>query len=316
MTRSRLAGWNLAFLAIMLIGYAAAIYHATSDRWGNAIIAAAASTIGTVVVLLWKPEEVAEPRPPRRSPRQAMHDMMSSEQVEPERSRWLSGSIVAGFVATIVMSLLLLFAYAFTGFLGDEDGSQLSNWFWNLRNNELTEGALDIPIAAFSINLLAGLAWALVYGGIVERRMSGPGWLRGMLFSLLPWLLSLIVFFPAVGGGLFGSDLSAGPLPAIGNLVLHLIYGAILGTVFAIPEVSTDAIDTRAARSQNDGTAIGLVVGLTVGLVVGATISAFVASDVTDGVNITLVGGGIGVLVGGLVGSFAGVDFGTRRELG
>ena len=39
---------------------------------------------------------------------------------------------------------------------------------------------LDIPITAFSINLLAGLAWALVYGGIVERRMSGPGWLRGM----------------------------------------------------------------------------------------------------------------------------------------
>jgi hypothetical protein len=316
MTRSRLAGWNLAFLAIMLIGYAAAIYHATSDRWGNAIIAAAASTIGTIVILLWERPEMAEAPAPRRGPRAAMRDMMSRERVEPERSRWLSGSIVAGFVATIVMSLLLLFAYAFTGFLGAEDGSQLSQWFYNLHNNELTEGALDIPIAAFSINLLAGLAWALIYGGIAERRMSGPGWLRGMLFSLGPWLLSLVVFFPAVGGGLFGMDLDAGPLPAIGNLVLHLIFGAILGTVFAIPEVSTDALDTRAARSQNDGTAIGLVVGLTIGLVVGATVAAIAASDVTDGINITLAGGGIGILVGGLVGSFAGVDFGTRREMG
>ena len=52
MTRSRLAGWNLVFLAIMLIGYAAAVYHATSDRWGNAIIAPAASTLGTIVLLL------------------------------------------------------------------------------------------------------------------------------------------------------------------------------------------------------------------------------------------------------------------------
>ena len=316
MTRSRLAGWNLVFLAIMLIGYAAAIYHATSDRWGNAIIAAAASTIGTIVVLLWQQQEVAEARAPRRGPRQVMHDVMSREQVEPERNRWLSGSIVAGFVATIVMSLLLVMAYAITGYIGAEDGSQLSQWFWHLSHNELTEGTLDIPIAAFSVNLLAGLAWALVYGGVVERRMAGPGWLRGMLFALVPWLLSLVVFFPAVGGGFFGMDLDAGPLPAIGNLFLHLIFGAILGAVFAIPEVSTDAIDTRAARTQNDGTAIGLVVGLTVGLVIGATVAALAASDITDGINMTLGGGGIGVLIGGLVGSFAGVDFGTRRELG
>jgi predicted ribosomally synthesized peptide with SipW-like signal peptide len=316
MTRSRFTGWNLAFLAIMLIGYAAAIDHASSDRWGNAIMAAAASTVGTIVILLWQQPEAEEAREPRRSPRAAVHDMMSRERGEPERRHWLSGSIVAGFAATIVMSLLLLIAYAFTGFLGAEDGSQVSQWFYNLRNNDLAEGALDIPIAAFSINLLAGLAWALVYGGIVERRMSGPGWLRGMLFSLVPWLLSLVAFFPAVGGGLFGMDLDAGPLPAIGNLVLHLIFGAILGAVYAIPEVSSDALDTRAARSQKDGTAIGLVVGLTVGLVAGATIAAFTASDVTDGVNITLAGGGIGVLVGGLVGSFAGVGLGTRHELG
>lgn len=299
----------------MAIGYAAAIYHATSDRWGNAIIAAAASTIGTIVILLWDRQE-AEVRTPRRGPRQAVSDMMHRERIEPERSRWLSGSIVAGFIATIVMSLLLLIAYTITGYLGDENGSQLSHWFYNLRNNELTEGALDIPIAAFSINLLAGLAWALVYGGIAERRLTGPGWMRGMMFSLAPWLLSLVVFFPAVGGGFFGMDLDAGPLPAIGNLVLHLIFGAILGAVFAIPEVSTDTVDSRSARSQNDGTAIGLVTGLTAGLVIGATVAAFVANDVSDGINITLAGGGVGILLGGLLGSFAGLDIGTRRELG
>jgi len=242
--------------------------------------------------------------------------MLSREREETERDRWLNGSILAGFVATIVMSLLLVIAYAMTGFIGDENGSQLSRWFWNLSNNELTEGIWDIPIAAFSINLLAGLAWALVYGGIAERRLSGPGWLRGMLFSLAPWLLSLVVFFPAIGGGFLGSELGAGPLPALGNLVLHLIYGAILGGVFAIPEISANRLDTRTARSQNDGTAVGLVAGLTAGLVIGAIVAAIVASDVTDGLNITLTGGGIGILLGGLLGSFAGVDAGTRRELG
>lgn len=318
MTRSRLAGWNLAFLAIMALGFAAAIYHATSDRWGNAIIAAAASAIGTTVILLMPQQQPAPARAAtsRRGPRTAWSEMMSREREEPERGRWLSGSILAGFVATIVMSLLLVMAYTMTGYIGDQDGSQLSHWFWRLSNNELTEGVWDIPIAAFSINLLAGLAWALVYGGFVERRVSGPGWLRGMLFALVPWLLSLVVFFPAIGGGFFGADLGAGPLPALGNLVLHLIYGAILGAVFAIPEVSANPLDARSARSQNDGTAIGLVVGLTVGLVIGATAAAIAASDVSDSINITLTGGGIGILLGGLLGSFAGVDAGTRHELG
>ena len=34
----------------------------------------------------------------------------------------------------------------------------------------------------------------------------------------------------------------------------------------------------------------------------------------TDGINITLTGGGIGILLGGLLGSFAGVAAGTRQE--
>lgn len=316
MTRSRLAGWNLVFLVVMALGFAAAIYHATSGRWGNAIMAAGASAIGTTVVLLMQQQPAPETATTRRSPRHAWHEMMAREREEPDRSRWLNGSILAGFLATIAMSLLLVMAYMMTGFIGDENGSQLSQWFWHLSNNDLTEGVWDIPIAAFSINLLAGLAWALVYGGLIERRMSGPGWLRGMIFALVPWLLSLVVFFPAIGGGFFGSDLGAGPLPALGNLVLHLIYGAILGGVFAIPEISANRLDTQSARSQNDGTAIGLVVGLTVGLVIGATAAAIAASDVHDGINITLTSGGIGVVLGGLLGSFAGVDAGTRHELG
>lgn len=319
MTRSRPAGWNLAFLIVMGIGYAAAIYHATSDRWGNAIIAAAASTVGTIVVLLLRQEPepatstTSESRP---SPGSVWSRFLSSGGDERDRSRWLSGAILAGFVATIVMSLFLVIVYALTGYIGDEDGNQLSQWFWNLSHNDLTEGVWDIPIASFSINLLAGLAWALVYGGVVERKMSGPGWFRGMLFSLGPWLLSLIVFFPAVGGGFLGSEVGAGPLPALGNLVLHLIYGAVLGGVFAIPEISSNPLDTRTARSQNNGTAIGLVAGLTAGIVIGATAAAFFASDVNDGINITLTGGGIGILLGGLLGSFAGVAAGTRQEMG
>ena len=59
-----------------------------------------------------------------------------------------------------------------------------------------------------------------------------------MLFSIIPWFLSLVVFFPIVGAGFFGADLDAGPLPAIGNLILHLIYGAVLGSMYTVPDRS------------------------------------------------------------------------------
>ena len=76
------------------------------------------------------------------------------------RDRWLPAGILAGFAATIVMSLLLVGAYLVTGFIGDENGGTVSQWFYHLSHNELTDGVYDIPIAAFSVNLLAGLGWA------------------------------------------------------------------------------------------------------------------------------------------------------------
>ena len=102
MTRSRFSGWNLAYLAVIALGFAAAIYHATSDRWGNAIIAAGASAVGTAVVLLIQQPEPAPATTPRRGLRGAWADLMTHGREEPERSRWLSGSILAGFLATIV----------------------------------------------------------------------------------------------------------------------------------------------------------------------------------------------------------------------
>jgi hypothetical protein len=319
----RLAGWNLLFLGIMLIGFAAAIYHAANDRWGNALIAAGAAILGTIVALLVEqpapaPVEQRSQLEPVRDGRSTLRRTLADAPSDVPHDRWLSGSILAGFAATIVMSLMLVFAYLLTGIVGDENGNQLAQWFWGLSHNDLTDGIWDIPIAALLINFLAGIAWALIYGLVVEPRLSGPGWWRGLLFSLGPWILSLVVFFPAVGAGFLGSNLEAGPLPVLGNLVLHLIYGVTLGAVYALPEVSEvpGDQDSRVARSENDGMAFGLVIGLAGGIVLGALISAVATLDGNDALNLTLAAGAIGVAIGGLVGSFAGIDIGTRHEAG
>lgn len=321
MTIRRLTFRNVVFLAVMGAGLAARAYHLASERFANGAVAIGAAVLGIVVLLIEQPETAPERAPASESPPVAarVRSSLGPEGAgETERQLWLSGGVMAGFAATIVLSMGLIIAYLITGSLGSETGAQLDRWFWGLANNRLTDGIYDVPMAAFSINLLAGLGWALVYTRFAESRLRGPGWWRGMLFSLLPWALSLAVFFPLVGAGFLGLRLDAGPLPALGNLVLHLLYGATLGAIFAVPDVSSarQGADAGTAKAENDGAAIGLVAGLTAGLAIGAVASAIVADSVNAGLNITLAAGGFGIVAGALIGPFLGLDWGARHEAG
>src|SRR6185369_12180348 len=122
-----------------------------------------------------------------------------------------------------------------------------------------------------------GLLWAVLYGLVFESRLRGSSWERGALFAGIPWLFSLAVFLPLVGGGFLGMSLGAGPLPIIGNLVLHLVYGAVLGSVYG-PAGDSVLDDPRHAAAGDDiwegpnsevGAARGLMIGLGLGVVAG-----------------------------------------------
>jgi hypothetical protein len=312
-----LSAWNLVYLALMALGIAAAIYHVTGGRYANAVMAAGAAVLGTVIMLTDQTmPAVRERHTSRLATWRPWQD--SDDSPSRPRDRWLSGSILSGFAATIVMSVLLVAAYFVVGFIGHQNGDQVSQWFWGLKHNDLTNGIYDVPIAAFSVNLLAGLAWALVYGRFVEPMLHGSGWWRGMVFSIAPWLLSLLVFFPLVGGGFLGMSLDAGPLPAIGNLLLHLVYGAILGSVYALPDVTygEGRVDDATAKWENDSTAMGLVIGLTAGIVVGALATTVLSNDLGSDMNVILAGGAFGTFVGGLVGPMVGMNRHVHHELG
>jgi hypothetical protein len=83
---------------------------------------------------------------------------------------------------------------------------------------------------ALALHLLLGLVWALLYGGIAEpllRRAGQPTWRRGTVFALGPWAFSVTLFLPLTGAGVLVTGVGAGPLPLLGNLMLHLLYGAV-----------------------------------------------------------------------------------------
>src|SRR5205823_3461724 len=102
----------------------------------------------------------------------------------------------------------------------------------NLTHNKVLDLAQSALYLSIGVHFAVGLVLALVYAYIVEPRMWGPGWIRGSLFAIVPWVFSVVVFFPLVGGGFLGVGLGAGPLAFLGNLVLHVVYGATLGLMY------------------------------------------------------------------------------------
>lgn len=313
-------GWKAAFLFVLIAGIPACIFHAANGRWGNALMAASAVIAAIVLYVTGRrleaeqPQAVAAPPAPPPNPRPAR------EIIPPARnalSAKLNGAILAGFGASVTVTVALLCGYILAATIALQGGNQLERWLYHLTENSLTNGVLDIPVVAIVANLSTGLIWAFVYVFFFEQRLRGPGWRKGMLFSLVPWALSLLVFFPLVGAGVLGMDLNAGPLPALGNLLLHLIYGAALGAICAIPEVtpSDDRVDdARIARWENDGLALGLLVGLLVGVAAGGALGMFVDSSSFSDTGILLAGGALGCAFGGWVGAFAGLGLGQRHE--
>ena len=230
-------------------------------------------------------------------------------RAQARREDWLRDGVLSGFAATFAMTVVLAAAYGVARAAGDEDGSRLERWFWALTHNPVTRATEDEVILAIALNLLMGLAMGLVYGRFVEPALGGPGWRKGVLFSLVLWVLSVVLFLPVMGGGFLGSEIDAGPLPILGNLILHLVYGAVLGSVYAIALESglddTEA-DRQNAAAAERGAAIGIAVGLLVGLLAGWLLGPQLDENSSRGA-IALAGALIGAASGLVGGSFLGM---------
>ena len=235
-------------------------------------------------------------------------------RAQARREDWLRNGVVSGFIATFAMTIVLVVAYAIALTQGRQDGHLQERWYYALAHNPLTQRTADQLLLAVALNLLMGLLLALVYACWVEPTMSGPGWRKGVLFALLPWILSLIVFLPLMGGGFLGREIGAGPLPILGNLILHLIYGAILGAVYAEAIESglgDDPVDRANAAASVRGAALGISARLVIGIVVG-----WLLGPQLEGAGgrtaVTLAGTLTGAASGLAAGSFLGMG-GVRR---
>jgi hypothetical protein len=126
---------------------------------------------------------------------------------------------VAGFAATVVLSVMMI-AKGMMGIMPELDVIAMLSAM-------MGAPAVMGWIGHFMIGTLAwGVGFALLFNVIP----GGSAVTKGILFGIGAWLGMMIMVMPMAGAGIFG--MAMGIMAPMMTLVLHVIFGAVLGVVF------------------------------------------------------------------------------------
>jgi uncharacterized membrane protein YagU involved in acid resistance len=129
--------------------------------------------------------------------------------------------MVAGFVATVVLSLLML--------IKSTMGLMPELNIIAMLSNMMGTGRVMGWVAHFMIGTIL---WGGLFALLAPKLPGGSLWLKGVFFGVCAWVLMMVAVMPMAGAGLFGMNF--GMAAPIMTLVLHLIYGAVLGGVYGM----------------------------------------------------------------------------------
>jgi hypothetical protein len=127
--------------------------------------------------------------------------------------------LIAGFVATVVLSILM-FLKSMMGVMPQLDVIMMLS---AMMGSAPTMGW----VAHFVIGtVIWGGGFALLYDTIP----GGGAVIKGIVFGIAAWVIMMIVVMPMAGAGFFGMNM--GMMAPVMTLVLHIIFGAVLGAVY------------------------------------------------------------------------------------
>ena len=130
----------------------------------------------------------------------------------------LGRTIGAGFVATVVMTILM-YAAPMMGMpkmdIAAMLGSVLGGW-WIGMIVHFINGTIIFP---------------LIYAYLLYPILRGQPWLRGLTWGLILWFLAQIVVMPMMGMGAFSTKAPEPGMTVMGSLIGHIIYGVLLGAI-------------------------------------------------------------------------------------
>jgi len=125
--------------------------------------------------------------------------------------------VLGGIAGTAVMSALMLMKSAM-GLMPQLDVIQMLSSMMSIS-----------PGMAWVVHFGIGAMWGSLFALAYHVIPGGSALTKGMLFGTAAWLLMMVMVMPMAGAGFFGMQM--GLMAPIMTLVLHLIFGAVLGLV-------------------------------------------------------------------------------------
>lgn len=136
-----------------------------------------------------------------------------------------AAGIVAGFVATVVLSIMMVIK----GAMGLMPHLNVIAMLTGMAHQMM--GVPETPVVGWMLHFFIGtVLWGLAFAALYNLIPGAKGWLKGMVFGIAAWILMMLIPMPMAGAGLFG--LKMGMAAPIMTLMLHILYGIVLGIVY------------------------------------------------------------------------------------
>jgi hypothetical protein len=131
--------------------------------------------------------------------------------------------ITAGIAATAVMSIVAVMVAPMMGMPKMDFGTMLGT------NNPM----MAMPyMAGWIIHFVVGIVLTVIYASIFLNKLSGSYTVRGIIFAMIPFIIAQSMMMPMMGNGFWSSASEVQMMAIMGSLIGHIVFGAVLGTVY------------------------------------------------------------------------------------
>ena len=150
--------------------------------------------------------------------------------------KYLGRAMMAGFIATLVLSALMVMK----AMMGIMPGLDLPRMIAGMM------GRPDTPAVGWLVHFMIGTVGYGAALALLDDHLPGNSHVvHGILLAIGGWRIMMVMLMPMAGAGFFG--MTMGIMAPMMTLVLHLIFGAVLGWYYK------QAIDRARPAAMSHG---------------------------------------------------------------
>jgi len=137
----------------------------------------------------------------------------------------IRNSVIASFIATVILSILMVMKMK----MGMMPELNVIKMMTIMAHGIM--GTPAVPMVGWVMHFMIGtVVWGVLFALIGSSLPSSNNIIKGMIFGTLAWVMMMVIVMPMAGAGLFG--LKMGMMAPVMTLMLHLVYGVVLGVTY------------------------------------------------------------------------------------